>query len=746
MPPRPSPSLPPSALPPRLRLGGLVVLWVIGCAARRPAPSQLPAVQAIRFEGDGGLFSDTSDVNLRTAMEQTQNPAFAWVRPRHRKVSLDQDKLEADAWRIETWLAHRGYLDARFLGWEVVGVGRGRWALGLSSRPSVQVIGHLDVGPATLVRSLRFTWLDASGAEVPEEGSSSAFLRLLQREIPVQEGERLELESVNATVALVTEALQDRGYAFAKVSASVESFPEEHAAYVHIEVARGDFCRFGPARVEGEIGLPVALVTEQLDVPEGEIFQTSALARTQRRLFGLGVFSVVRVIPDLENATPVFAKKPGPDGSPVVLHQIVPVRVVLVEGLARQLRLGGGFEVAPGKLDVHGSVDFDHANVANHLVRLNLSNEVGYTSLSTLSDLTSVVEEVATSEPAPDAASSTHGPTVMSSVELVVPRIPWKRWQVSNTVSYELGVEEGYRFSTPAWSPGLSGRLGEHWTVGSSYHLVYFDYIDLTIDPSKALRRFDLNFRDPYLLSYLTQSVQYDTRDDILSPRSGLYGIYDVSEAGGPFGGFYDYVRFRADQRVYFSLVRIPGLNRLLNASRGALAFRLGGGLLRPYGEGASAAAPVAERLRLGGSTTVRGWRQDHLGPYICDLTALEEVGLPEGSPYTLESCPPGRLGSEQPTEEIQPIGGLASLFTSAELRLYGAGGFGGALFVDAGMAWEDLAAAWPPVLLPSVGAGLRYKSPIGPVRLDLARRLDDEPMFSLEPRYGVHFSVSEAF
>jgi outer membrane translocation and assembly module TamA len=44
------------------------------------------------------------------------------------------------------------------------------------------------------------------------------------------------------------------------------------------------------------------------------------------------------------------------------------------------------------------------------------------------------------------------------------------------------------------------------------------------------------------------------------------------------------------------------------------------------------------------------------------------------------------------------------------------------------------------------VGAGLRYKSPIGPVRLDLARRLDDEPMFSLEPRYGVHFSVSEAF
>ena len=48
--------------------------------------------------------------------------------------------------------------------------------------------------------------------------------------------------------------------------------------------------------------------------------------------------------------------------------------------------------------------------------------------------------------------------------------------------------------------------------------------------------------------------------------------------------------------------------------------------------------------------------------------------------------------------------------------------------------------------LLPSAGLGLRYKSPIGAIRLDGAYRFNLEPMFDQEPAFQFHFGLSEAF
>ena len=61
---------------------------------------------------------------------------------------------------------------------------------------------------------------------------------------------------------------------------------------------------------------------------------------------------------------------------------------------------------------------------------------------------------------------------------------------------------------------------------------------------------------------------------------------------------------------------------------------------------------------------------------------------------------------------------------------------------------YED---AVPPILYPSVGAGLRYKLPFGAARLDVARRVVEvdalnPAMFEGEPLWNVHFGLAEAF
>ena len=97
----------------------------------------------------------------------------------------------------------------------------------------------------------------------------------------------------------------------------------------------------------------------------------------------------------------------------------------------------------------------------------------------------------------------------------------------------------------------------------------------------------------------------------------------------------------------------------------------------------------------------------------------------------------------------VVPIGGQVYALGSVELRkeIIERWGVGIAGFFDIGMAWADLASVPDQLPLPSVGGGVRYKSPFGPVRLDFGYRLDNDPDFAGEDKkWNIHFSLSEAF
>jgi outer membrane protein assembly factor BamA len=134
----------------------------------------------------------------------------------------------------------------------------------------------------------------------------------------------------------------------------------------------------------------------------------------------------------------------------------------------------------------------------------------------------------------------------------------------------------------------------------------------------------------------------------------------------------------------------------------------------------------------MGGSTDVRGWALDHLGPYVYDPDASLDG----------ESV----AGQSQQSDDIIPVGGLVALHASAELRIYALNDYGLVLFTDVGNVWNEWSDMRDFTLLPSVGLGLRYVTPIGPLRVDVARRLDQEPMYALENRWALHISFSEAY
>jgi len=208
--------------------------------------------------------------------------------------------------------------------------------------------------------------------------------------------------------------------------------------------------------------------------------------------------------------------------------------------------------------------------------------------------------------------------------------------------------------------------------------------------------------------------IQRNTTDNILNARRGYYAALHLEQAGTWLPGSYDYYSMTGEGRYYFNLRR-----RAVIASRVQFGALDGLGPARDRGdEGRLTHIPFSERFFLGGSTSVRGWGRYEVSP-------LSGSGL--------------------------PIGGRSMLELSSELRVPIWGKLSAVGFVDAGNVWDE---AWHhdiSDLRYAVGPGLRYLTPIGPVRVDLGYQLtpiegllvEGEP----EPRrWRIHFSIGQAF
>ena len=126
---------------------------------------------------------------------------------------------------------------------------------------------------------------------------------------------------------------------------------------------------------------------------------------------------------------------------------------------------------------------------------------------------------------------------------------------------------------------------------------------------------------------------------------------------------------------------------------------------------------PASERFFAGGDTTIRGF-------------ALDTVGTPQ----TI-------------SERGFPRGGNGVLILNAELRVPVWKELGAAVFVDGGNVWERVTDFELGELRGSAGFGLRYRSPIGPVRVDLGFKMDRREFNGrVEPRTVLHFSIGQAF
>jgi len=215
-------------------------------------------------------------------------------------------------------------------------------------------------------------------------------------------------------------------------------------------------------------------------------------------------------------------------------------------------------------------------------------------------------------------------------------------------------------------------------------------------------------------LGTFSGAVARDTRDDLADPERGMFLSAEGSIAARSLGGQLGFVKTYL-QGFWFR--RLPVGRRVIFASR--VAAGLADGFARevtgPDGEPQIIEdLPASERFFAGGDTTIRGFALDSVG--------AEETISPAGFPR----------------------GGNAVIILNGELRIPVWGAVGTAVFVDGGNVFERVTDFDIGELRGAAGFGVRYQSPIGPIRVDIGFKLDQRP--SERHRREIHFSIGHAF
>jgi len=207
------------------------------------------------------------------------------------------------------------------------------------------------------------------------------------------------------------------------------------------------------------------------------------------------------------------------------------------------------------------------------------------------------------------------------------------------------------------------------------------------------------------LLSSLAFELHRSTSDSTIDAKQGYVVSTHVEKAGGPFQGAYEFTEAIVEGRYYLPI-----------AGRAVLAAKARGGSIGRIG-GDNLTVPFYRRYFLGGATSLRGWGRFEVSPLF----------------------------------EGVMVGGHSMFESSAELRAPVWGNLSAVLFADAGNVWTN---AWDfnfNDLKYDVGPGLRYLTPIGPLRADLGFQLNRVPGLLIDGKpetrhFRFHFSIGQAF
>jgi len=613
---------------------------------------------------------------------------------------FDPDAFENDKRRITRYYESKGYYSAKIVSAEAVPDGEG----------FVKVVVRVEEGKPTRVLELAIGGME----KAPEA-------RAKLRNLPLREGAVFTEEAYDATRLAIQSALTSTGWARAEVAQQAQVDRELAQAKVRYTVKAGERYLFGNIRPvgSGEVVAPQRILEEVEDeIRPGDVFDATALPRAQARVYGLGIFGGVRVT----------------EGQANEADRRIPVEVNATVAPPRTVRLGPGITIQNTRQEVDLMAGWSHRNWLGGLRRLALDAKAGYAWLPTI------------------LRATKQGFVGLLSADFTQPAILSRAVDLNVRAELERGLEPAYDFFAERLRFGVPMRLfGRTLSFTPSLNLEVYQISGQVSEADTAtgqvlfLRTCPGQNPNLCLLSYFEQRIALDLRDDVIATRRGLYLGLSVQEGFSVFGNGSSYVRLLPEVRAFASLPW--GF---------VLAGRARVGIVQPLR--GSIDVPIVAKFTSGGPNLMRGYYTRDLSPQFFQRDPVQGCKnlVPDPENPGNQVCANGTY---------VPVGGNGLVDGSIELRFPISESLEGVTFLDYGnvrvSAAESLNLAY---LQWALGTGIRYKTPFGPVRVDVALRLPTSnagvqvvtilPSGAVEssgqvhhpPLVSLHLSVGQAF
>ena len=685
----------------------------LGCAS---IPHGTVAVDGVSVQGNNGVSGSDIEGKMSTAPSSKFFGLFRGVV--YDYEIFDRTVLQRDLERVERYYRARGYYEAK------VRAGRIRY----KSERHVEVTVEVEEGQPVLIHDAQ---IDGLTGLRPRDAKAvrDAMTQSVKNGNPFEEDPFLKAENA------MKRALTDRGYAWAKVERRADVDLPGHYARIFFVTHPGPRATFGPVRIEGLGELPEAPVRRALDFSPNDVFSTTDVENAQQAVLNLGTFSSVEITPDL-------AEPPPENG-------VVPLLVRLQPQKLKSVLLGGGIELDSIRAEAHLHLGWEHKNLFGGFRHFMVDFKPGFdlypTRLPTFNKPTAVLPEER-------LRADLHQPGFLEA-------------RTNGVISQEINVYPVLLSSVVDPKAPVLGYLEYKGSFGLDRYLwklfgapTYNFQYNRPFTYSGPL---DTDLRG-IILSYIDLLTHFDFRDDRTRPHKGVFIQNDVQFAG--LGGDARDLRVQPEVRGY-----IPIGKKVTVATRATIGF------LFPlnYGAAAKAAsgtAPTAvdrpawvrdiELIYLrgffsGGASSNRGYPLRGVGPH--GTVPFFNPGI--AAQTLASSCEITDKKHYDPLRCAVPLGGLSLWEASLEVRFPIAGPVSGTTFCDV----SDVSANRVTLRLDyphlSCGLGLRYDTPIGPVRLDAGyripgaqvakgtdSRIDGDPGTLYGVPIALAFGIGEAF
>ncbi len=481
----------------------------------------------------------------------------------------------------------------------------------------------------------------------------------------------------------------DRGNAEVQITPRMDISDDKTNANVTYVIAEGPKIKIDDVIVRGNTYTKSSVVLREAELKKGKPFSYSSLLEAQRNLYGLGIFQRAEVQPE-QAGTAVDERN--------VVLQVEEGKDLTVSG-----SLGAAKQTGVGNALV-GSVSLANRNLFGTGRFLGM-----------------------------DLVGSNNGQRREAFLTYREPFIgPY-----NVPVQISIFKSDEQRTSAHIVQRGLSieatkiTRFETRWSLRYEYRIADCKIEnpgDLCSQVAQALiPGIDRSISDVSIAD-ITPTFFWDKRDDPIDPHRGFFTSASVEYAFHAFAAHAQFFKEYAQASYYLPL-----------SARTVFAVSSRLGLIQALGSTASdncgeSCIPLTERFTGGGESSHRAYSLDLLG----DLCSEENNPGP-GCRSTLVRLvnPDGSPGN------VAAIGGRGLFITNLELRFPIFASVGGALFTDIGNVFADSTIQLNNLRY-GVGAGIRYLSPVGPLRFDIGYKLHREPQY--EKPFAYFITLGYAF